>query len=225
MLYVVYAVLSVCCTRFMLYSVFTLLGVCSTWCMLYSAYTVLGINSRLMHGAIESDDLTSWFQVMVELSTRKREMRGYRGNHHQKLGLKRISCLIQFTISYTAGRSPVLESNYTDGRSSQPNEASRTPDFSYPLSSCTSFSSSSPISLFLFHNSTIIRDHKVQSSLSFSLWHDHELTPSTAYTQYSIHRVQHPPMIDCLPFILMITSWPRNVASASCMPPYTIDRH
>jgi len=47
------------------------------------------------------------------------------------------------------------------------------------------------MSLFLVHISTIIAEHKVKSSLSISPWHDHELTPSTAYTEYSIHRVQH----------------------------------
>jgi len=79
-------------------------------------------------------------------------------------------------------------------------------------------------SLFLVHNSTIITEHKVESSLPISPWHDHELTPSTAYTEYSIHRVQHPPKIVCLPSIHMITSWPLIVASASGVPPYTIDR-
>jgi len=100
-------------------------------------------------------------------------------------------------------------------------------------------------------------EHKGTSFLSISPSHDHELTtstayteysihrvqhtpstayteysihrvqhsPSTAYTYYSIHRVQHPPMIGCLPFILMITSGPVNVASASRLPPDTIDRH
>jgi len=34
MLYSVYAVLGVCCTRRMLYSVYTVLGVCCTWCQL-----------------------------------------------------------------------------------------------------------------------------------------------------------------------------------------------
>jgi len=41
----------------------------------------------------------------------------------------------------------------------------------------------------------------------------------------SWHRVQHPPKIVCLPFILMITRWPLSVASAPSVPPYTIDRH
>jgi len=48
-------------------------------------------------------------------------------------------------------------------------------------------------SLFLIQNSTIIAEHKVESSLSISPCHDHELTPHTAYTSYSIHLIQHTP--------------------------------
>jgi len=128
--------------------------------------------------------------------------RGDGTNHHEKLGLKRISCESQFTIPDMAGMRPDPVCIITNTRSSQPNQASRTPDFSYPLVSSTSYSSSSPISLFLIHISTIIAEHKVKSSLSISPWHDHELTPSTAYTEYSIHRVQHTPNTastqDCL---------------------------
>ena len=143
---------------------------------------------------------------MVELRTRKREMRGYGGNHHEKLGLKRIQCASQLTIPDTAGKSPDPACDYTDTMLLQPNQASRTRDFSYPLVSSTSFSSSSPISLFLVHNSTIIAEHKVKSSLSISPCHDHELTPSKAYTEHCIQRVLHHPKIVCLPFILMIAS-------------------
>jgi hypothetical protein len=130
---------------------------------------------------------------MIDLRTRKREMRGYVGNHHEKLGLKKIPCASQLTIPDTAGKSPDPACNYTETRSLQPNQASRTRDISYPLISCTSFSSSSPISLILVHNSTIIADHKGKSSLSISPCHDHELIASIAYTVYSIHRVQHTP--------------------------------
>jgi len=130
---------------------------------------------------------------MVELWTRKREMGGYGGNHHEERGLKIILCASQFTIPDTGGMSSDPVCNYTDTRSSQPNPASRTPDYSYPLVSSTLFSASSPISLFLVHNSTIIAEHKVTSSLSISPCHDHELAPSIAYTEYSIHRVQHTP--------------------------------
>jgi hypothetical protein len=90
MLYVVYAVHGVCCTWCMLYSVYAVLGVCCTGCMQYWVYAVLGVNSRSWQGEIESHDLIKCFQVMVEFKTRKREMRGYGGNHHEQLGLKRI---------------------------------------------------------------------------------------------------------------------------------------
>jgi len=70
---------------------------------------------------------------MVELRTRKREMRGYGGNHHEKLGLMRISCADQLTIPDTAGMSPNPACNYTDMTSSKPNHASHTPEFSYLL--------------------------------------------------------------------------------------------
>ena len=67
---------------------------------------------------------------MVELSTRKREIRGDGGKHHEKVGLKRILCVSQLTIPDTAGTSRDLAGNNTDTRSSKPNQASRTPDFS-----------------------------------------------------------------------------------------------
>jgi len=67
---------------------------------------------------------------MVELSTGKREIRGDGGNHHEKLGLERISCASQLTIPDTAGTSPDPAGNITDTGSSKPNQASRTPDFS-----------------------------------------------------------------------------------------------
>ena len=100
--------------------------------------------------------------------------------------LREFRVRVKFAILDMAGTSPDPECNYTDMMYSQPNQASRTPDFSYPLV-ITSFSSSSPISPFLDHNSTTIADHTVQSSLSISPYHDHELTLSTAYTEYSIH--------------------------------------
>jgi hypothetical protein len=95
------------------------------------------------------------------------------------------------TISNMVGTSPNLVSNYSDMRFSQPNQASCTIDCSFPLVSSTSFSSSSPISLFLVHTSIIITEHKVMSSVSISPCHNPELTLSTAYTEYNIHLVQH----------------------------------
>ena len=130
---------------------------------------------------------------MVEFRTRKRGIRGDGGNHHEKWELKRIACASQFTIPDTAGMSHDPDCNNDNTRTSQPCQTSRTHDFSYPLVSSTSLSSSSLISLFLIHNSTIIAEHKVQSSISISPCRDHELTPSTAYTEYSVHQVQHSP--------------------------------
>jgi len=190
---------------------------------------------------------------MVELRMRKREMRGDGGNHQERLGHKRISCASQFTMPNMAGMSPDPTCNFTDTRSSQHHQASRTPDFSYKLVSSTSFSLSSPSLSFssttlpllqhtkLSHLSLslhvmIMSLHRVQHIPSTSIhrvqaYTEYKHTPSTsihrvqAYTEYSIHRLQHRPEIVCLPFILMITSWPLNVASASGVPPYRIDRH
>ena len=58
--------------------------------------------------------------------------------------------------------------------------------------------------------------HRVQAYTEYSIhWVQHR--PNTAYTKYSM------PNIVCHPFIRMITSWPLNVASAFSVPPYTID--
>jgi hypothetical protein len=129
-------------------------------------------------------------------------MRGDGGNHHEELELERISCASELTIPDTAGTTPDPAGKNTDTRSSKPNQASRTPDFSYPLVSAIFV----PIFIPHLSFSTIIAEHKVKSSLPISPCHDHELTLSTAYTEYSIHRVQHTPKIVCLPFILMISS-------------------
>jgi len=67
---------------------------------------------------------------MVVLSTRKREIRGDRGNHHEKLGLEKISYASQLTIPDTAGMNPDPAGIITGTGSSKPNQASRTPDFS-----------------------------------------------------------------------------------------------
>jgi len=150
--------------------------------------------------------------------------RGDETNHHEELGLKRISCATQLNIPDTAGTSSDPACNTTDTRTSQPNQARRTPDFPFPLVS-TSCSSSSPISLFLVHNSTIIAEHIVMSSLSISPCRNHQLTLSTSIYQVQAYsEYKHTPKIVCCTFILMIGSWPLNVASASGVLPFTIDR-
>jgi len=127
------------------------------------------------------------------LRTRKREMKGDGGNHHDKLELQRVAFASQCSISDTAGMSPDPAGNSTNSRSSHPNQASRYSNFSYPLIFSSSLSSSSSIPLSLIHNSTIIAEHEVQSSLSFSPCHNYKFTPSIAYAKHSIHQVQHTP--------------------------------
>jgi len=43
MLYLVYAVFGVCCNWCMLYLVYAVIGVCCIWCMLYLVYAVFGV--------------------------------------------------------------------------------------------------------------------------------------------------------------------------------------
>jgi hypothetical protein len=162
---------------------------------------------------------------MVELRMRKREMRGHGGNHHEKLELKRISCGSQFAIPNMAGTSSDPVCINTNTWSSQSNQARCTPNLSYPLVFYTSFSSSFP---FLSLSSSTLPSSQ-NTKLSHPSLFLHAIIISwhwvQTYTEYSIHWVQHPPKIVCLPFSLMITSWARNVVSASGVPPYMIDCH
>jgi hypothetical protein len=48
-----------------------------------------------------------------------------------------------------------------------------------------------PPSLFLFHSITIIAEHNLNSPLSISAFHDHELTISIFFTVYNLCCVQH----------------------------------
>ena len=152
---------------------------------------------------------------MVELSTSKRDIRGDRANYDEQLGLERIPCGSQLTIPDTAGTSTDPVGNYIHTWFSKPKQARHSADFSYPLVPFISCSSLSPISLFLIHNSTILtRTQSQVIPLYLSMpW-------SWVITECSIHRVQYTPNIVCHPVILMITSWPWNVASACSVPPY-----
>jgi hypothetical protein len=66
---------------------------------------------------------------MVVFSTRKRELRGDQGNHHETLGLEKIWCASQLTIVAMAGNSRDPAGNITETGTSKPNQPSRTPDF------------------------------------------------------------------------------------------------
>ena len=110
------------------------------------------------------------------------------GNHHEKLGLKRISCASQFTIPDKTGTSPDPAGKYIDSRSSQPNQACRTPHFSYPLISSISFPSSSSISLSrpqLDHHqkNTMLSHPTLSLDAMIKSWHRVQHTQSTASTQ------------------------------------------
>jgi len=78
---------------------------------------------------------------------RKSEMKGYVGNHYDKLGLKRISCASQLTSPDTEGTAPDLAGKISERRSSNLNQASRTPNFSYPLVFSIMFPPSSSFSV------------------------------------------------------------------------------
>jgi len=132
--------------------------------------------------------------------TRKSEMRGDEWNDHEKLVLLRMSCASQCTIPNTAGTRPLLWHFNTHVRSSQPNLASRTHDFSYPLIFSTWFSSLSPTLSFLPTTvpspQTRKSSHPTLSRHAMILsWHRVQHTPSTTYTRCSIPEVQHTPSI------------------------------
>jgi len=155
--------------------------------MLYLVYAVLCVNSKLWHGEIERDDLTSSSYVMVELSTRKREIRGDGGNHHEKLGLREFPVRVNWPFEIRQVRLPIrrvitlLRGLVNPIRQvvilishshSYPPYRSHLHPPSLSLSSTTLTSS---------------QEHKVKSSLSISPYHHHELTLGAAYTEYSIH--------------------------------------
>jgi len=146
-------------------------------------------------------------------------------NYYEKLELRRFSSVSQFTIPDMPGTSPNPAWNNTDTKASQTNYTGGTPDGSYLLISCTSFSSSSPS--FSFSSTTLPSLQNIKLShpslsryVMIMSWHWVQHTPSTC-----IRWIQHPPRTVCLPFIFMITSWPLNIPSASNVHPYTIHRH
>jgi len=170
----------------MQYAVNAVFSVGYTRSMLYSVY---GTRWKLVILAGRDPDGQINFVLLRDGEVEDNKLRDQKrwGKSSWKTGTWSISCVSQSTIPDTAGMSPNLACNHTDTRSSQSNHASCTPDFSFTLVSSKLFSSSSAISLFLVHNSTIIAEQKVKSSLCILPCHDHEVTPNTAYTEYSSH--------------------------------------
>jgi hypothetical protein len=127
------------------------------------------------------------FLVIVELRTKKREMRGVGTPHHGKQGLKRMSCASHIPIPAMGGMCPNPACNHVNMRSFQHNHASHFLNCSYSLLWSTRLSSFSSISLFLLNNSTIIAEQKAMSCHYSSRCHNDDVTLSSAYTEYSIH--------------------------------------
>jgi hypothetical protein len=115
------------------------------------------------------------------------------GNNHEKLKRKSICRVSQCSIAATAGTPRDPACDYTDRRLSQPSQASCIAVCSYPLVFSASFTSTSPICFLLVPKSTIIPEPNIKLSLCISPSHDHELTETTAYAEYSIHRVGYIP--------------------------------
>jgi len=138
---------------------------------------------------------------MVELSTRKKEIWGDGGKHHEKLGLRRISCASQLTIPDTASMRP--DPAPTNTIRGLPHPIRQVvPLISRICSYPPHRSHLHPPSLSFSFITLPSSQHTKSSHPSISPCHDHELTLSTAYTEYSIHWVQHTPSTasteDCL---------------------------
>jgi len=169
--------------------------------MQYSVYAILGANSWSWHGEIERDDFTLCSQVMVELRTRKREMKEDTGTHHEKPGLEELGVWVNSPSPIGQVWVPIRWA--ITPLQGLPNPIRQVvPLISHIRSYPAYHSHLYPPSLLLAHNSTIIAEHKVKSSHSICPCHDHELTRCAACTEYSVHRIQHNPNTaftqDCL---------------------------
>jgi len=155
--------------------------------MQYSVYAVVSVNSWSWHEEIARDDLTLCSEVMVELRTRKREMRADGGNHHQAVGLREYRVRVNLRSQIWQAWAPIWRlMTLIQGIPNPMRQVA-------PLISHIRFnppyrSRLHPPYLFLILNSIIIAEDKVKSFLSIFPCHDHELTLCTAYTKYSIHR-------------------------------------
>jgi len=158
------------------------------------------------------------------------------GKSSWETGTQKISLTRKFTVPNTPGTSPVPAGDNTNTWSSKLHHAWCTPDFSYPLVSSVAFPSSFSISLSRphlnhYHKNTLLSNPSLCLYSMIMSWHWVQHIPNTAFTVYSIHQVLHTLSIAstqvclCSLWFSWITSWPLNVASASSMPPYIIDRH
>jgi hypothetical protein len=91
-------------------------------------------------------------------------------------------CAGQLTLPDPAGTTPDPAGKNTDTRCFKPIQLCCT-QVSHNCLYPQYCSHLHPAFLNLILNSTIVVEHKVKSSLSISQCHNHELTPSTAYTE------------------------------------------
>jgi len=162
-------------------------------CMLYSVYAALSVNSWWWHGNIEMDDVTLCSCDDGRVGDKKErdgdedesdmeDMSGY-----EKSGVRLAWLGVEVTWLGLEDHVSVL---VPAGSGLVPAVSGMVNWLAHEIVSSPSFSWWFPpsplISLFLVLNSTITKEHEVKSSLSISPCHNHELTPSTAYTKYSI---------------------------------------
>jgi len=149
---------------------------------------------------------------MVELSTRKREIRRGGGNHHEKLGHRQFRLRVKWPSPLRQVRVPIRR--VITPIQGLPNSIRQVvPLISHSRSYSPNHSHVLPLSLS-FSSTTLpsSQGHKVKSSLSISPCHHHELTPSAAYTECSIHRVQHSPSAAYTEFSI---HWVQHTVSAA----------
>jgi len=163
---------------------------------------------------------------MVELSTRKREIRGDVGNHQEKLGIGEFrvrvnwpSPIWQVRVLIRRGITPIRGLPnpirqvvpLTSHSRSYPQYHSHLhpPSLSFSLRTQPSSQNTKLSHPSLFLHDMIMSWHRVQHtpSTAYTEYSIHRVqhTPSTAYTEYSIQRAQHTPKIVRHPFILTIS--------------------
>lgn len=153
---------------------------------------------------------------MVELRTGKREMKWALRYHDEKLGRRRIPFGSQCTIPYMAGQNP-------HRRYSEANQASCIPNF--PPSWILHIGSIFILHLSVSSSTQSLPENMMLNPPSLSLHalimssHRVQCIPSSAYTKYSTHGVQHPPknhyLSASLHWFWLLLGWQLNVASCS----------
>jgi len=214
-----------CSTRCILYSVSVVLSVSCNRCMLYSVYAVLSVNLWSWHGEIQRGDSTLCSAIMAELWTRTTDVGwwwerygGYErkweiGGMKCQIGCRRpcidiIACWIRSHSCAIRNGKLTCIWNYLS------------PGFSwwFPISSHLSLSHPQ-----LYHHLRTPR-YVIPRYLSMPWsWVNIEYSihwvlhiPSTAYTEYCIHRGLQYPKINCL-LLLGSSHLSANLVVLNCL--------